>query len=80
MELTGSRVEGHDLEGGEKPLEQLPTELRGIRFLRTVPELGDGDGGHADGSSRYWPNLAVFTSLAVAALGLLLAFYVLKTL
>jgi putative membrane protein len=29
---------------------------------------------------RYWPNLAVFTSLAVALLGLLLALYVLRTL
>ena len=28
----------------------------------------------------YWPNLAVLTSLAVAALGLLLALYLLKTL
>lgn len=29
---------------------------------------------------HYWPNLAVFTSLAVALLGLLLALYVFRTL
>jgi putative membrane protein len=29
---------------------------------------------------RYWPNLAVLTSLAVSVLGLLLALYLLKTL
>jgi putative membrane protein len=30
--------------------------------------------------ARYWPNLAVFTSLAVALLALLLALYILRTL
>jgi uncharacterized membrane protein YdjX (TVP38/TMEM64 family) len=29
---------------------------------------------------RYWPNLASLTSLGVAVLGVLLAFYIVKTL
>lgn len=42
---------------------------RGVASLRPV-EIPPG----------YWPNLAVVTSLAVALLGLLLVFYILKTL
>jgi putative membrane protein len=42
-----------------------------VQYRRGVASLGP-----AEFPPRYWPNLAVFTSLAVAALGLLLAVYV----
>jgi putative membrane protein len=42
-----------------------------VQYRRGVASLGP-----AEFPPRYWPNLAVFTTLAVAALGLLLAVYV----
>jgi putative membrane protein len=41
-----------------------------VQYRRGVASLGP-----AEIPARYWPNLAVFTSLAVAALGLLLIVY-----
>ena len=43
-----------------------------LQYRRGVASLR-----RAEIPARYWPNLAVFTSLAVAALGLLLVVYVL---
>jgi putative membrane protein len=46
-----------------------------VQYRRSIASLRP-----AEIPSRYWLNLAVVTSLAVAFLGLLLALYILKTL